>query len=331
MLLAFLETPASIGGLILDLDRQLAQTMLRLHPEESARILEELPPAESSQLLREVEVDRASRVLGWMTPDAAARVLLAIAPPPSSTVVEIGRRFGPGDPGVETSHAERASFLGSLVVRLPLGTAAGMLRPLGAVDRERLLASVPEDRTVALLPLLDVEGGTAGELMDPDIIVLPRDIEVSDALQRLRQRPEAARERHYVVDEDRVLVGHVDLGTLVTAGPQSQLLSIMEESEHRIPASAAIRTVLAHPGWRHVRVSMPVVDDDGVLLGELDHRTLRRLEADSEGAPSGRDETVEALGDLFRAAFGGLVESVLAPDRPAPLRSGDARPKGARS
>lgn len=279
----------------MELDLHLARTMLSLHPVESARILETLPASEAAEILTEIESAAAARVIGRMTSQSAARV---------------ADQMGPDQ-------------IRSVLPALALNTIVSILRPLDSDRRQTIVDELPEARAAEVRPLLELTEGTAGGMMDPDILVLPRDISVAEALIRVRQRPDAAREELYIIDEDRILVGSVSLSALMAAGEGAPLLSLLREAEHTIRASAGLRSILAHAGWKLV-TSMPVVDANGVLLGALDHRTLRRIEDEASGKPAGPDETTEALGDLFRAALGGVLDSLVTPTRPGRTPTPDA-------
>ena len=65
--------------------------------------------------------------------------------------------------------------------------------------------------------------------------------------------------------------------------------------------------ILAHPAWREAH-SLPVVDRQGLYLGAIRYRTLRRLESESARHRARQDShTAEALGDLFSTGMEGLL------------------------
>lgn len=263
------------------LQRDLAVDLAERHPDEAAAALEALPAAEAADFVASLGLELAARVLQRTTAHPAA-VLLAQLP------------------------AERA---GEIVERLPVDTAAGYLRRLEPAPRDAILAAVAPPRARALRSLLRFREGTAGAVMDPDVLALPRDLSVAEALDRVRASARNARYNLYVVDRDDRLVGVLNMRELLVADADQNLESIMHEDVLRVPASADWRALVSHEGWREVH-ALPIVDETGTYLGAVRYRTLRRLEAQRQGPETPGTATAHALGDLFQAGLSGVVEAL---------------------
>jgi magnesium transporter len=204
---------------------------------------------------------------------------------------------------------------GALLEALPLESATRVIRRLEPACAERLLARQPANRARALRSLVRFREGTAGALMDPEVLALPADVGAAEALERLRESPERARYNVYVVDREQKLRGVLNLHELLQAAPGATLTSLMNAEPHRLLANAERRAIVDHPGWREV-TALPVVDDAGTYLGAIRYRTLRRIESGlARGGPDG-PSTANALGDLFATVTAGMVEAALgAPSR----------------
>jgi magnesium transporter len=266
----------------MDLDAQLAMGLLQHHPEEAAGALERLPPEDAAALLVEA------------APQVAAAVMGCIAPHPLGAVL---------------SHTE-VSALAEIVAKLESGDAARVLRRAAEATREAVLAGLPARTARSLRTLLRYAPNTAGALLDPDVLALPVDLGVKEALARIREHPEDARYNIYVVDRGQLLVGVFNMRELLTAPPQAMLRGIMKTTLHRLPGHADRRQIVSHPGWRFVH-ALPVVDEQGVYLGAIRFHALRRIEQELSGSSIERGATARALGELFATGAASLVEAVV--------------------
>jgi magnesium transporter len=258
----------------MDLDAQLAMGLLQHHPPEAAAVLETLPPEDAAAVLVEA------------APPIAAAVMACIAPQPCGAIL---------------SHLD-ATALAAIATRLEPGDAARVLRRAGKATLEAVLAQLPARTARSLRTLLRYEPNTAGALLDPDVLALPVELSVKEALGRIRENPEHARYNVYVVDRGQLLVGVLNLRELLTAPPQAPLRA-------RLPGHADRRQIVSHPGWRLVH-ALPVVDELGVYLGAIRFHALRRIEQELSGTTADRGATARALGELFATGAASLVEAV---------------------
>jgi magnesium transporter len=189
--------------------------------------------------------------------------------------------------------------------------AALSLRSMAPSLREEVLAALPDRRSRALISLLRFPDGTAGALMDPEVLALPHDLTAREALARIREAAGNARYNVYVVDREQMLVGVINLHELLMARPGDRLSSLMQTSVHRLPARADRHAIVSNPGWQEVH-ALPVVDERGVYLGAIRYRTLRLLEEQLRGSRSTDDATARALGGLLRAGASAVVEAMVA-------------------
>src|SRR5918994_3063452 len=123
---------------------------------------------------------------------------------------------------------------GTIIETLSLDGAARLLRCLSGDDRERLLAAVSDKRLKPLNRLLRYPLGTAGALMDPQALTLPQSILVSDALGRVQRFPQHTLYYLYVIDQERMLIGVMNLRELMLAAPQDRLSAVMHTRVERL-------------------------------------------------------------------------------------------------
>lgn len=262
--------------------------MIEAHSEESGEALERVGAREAAKLLLKGSPPAAAEVLHRTAPSFAAEVIAALPRDRAGEVV--------------------AAMKGDLVGRF--------LRAVPDEALREVVDAVPEERRGAIERSLSFPPETAGAFMDPRVFGLPADITVADALARIRRSPEHARYNVYLTDRDQRLIGVLNLRELMLARPRDLLADAMKPAIHRLRVDADRHALVSHPGWRHVH-ALPVVDGQGLYLGAVRYRTLRRLEGEILGAAD-RDRagvTTRALGELFSTGVEGLMQSVLA-ERP---------------
>jgi magnesium transporter len=140
--------------------------------------------------------------------------------------------------------------------------------------------------------------------MDPLAATIPDDLSIEQVRQRLREFP-ALYDYVYVVGRDQALAGVLSLRELLVAGGDEPVRAVMKPNVVRVSHRAPLAAVLVHPGWRDFH-ALPVVSEDGVFVGMIRYKTVRRLaeESDAGQSPAGM-ETLFALGELY---WTGLVE-----------------------
>jgi magnesium transporter len=151
-------------------------------------------------------------------------------------------------------------------------------------DRTRLFEELPAEVTRQLLDTLSPEElktarqllgypeGSAGRYMTPEYVALPPDITASEALDLIRRmgRGKETLNVIYIVNERGKLLEDVRLGSIVLADPETMIGDIEERPRVAIPATARGEEIVQ--AFEHYdRAALPVVDDDGILLGIVTH------------------------------------------------------------
>lgn len=121
-----------------------------------------------------------------------------------------------------------------------------------------------------VLSLLKFNPESAGGIMDTDVLTLLQNFTVERSitiLQRLQPRRELYKQI-YVVDQDHILVGHIQLEDLVLKSPQSRLSSFMRENELVIQASED-REEVTRKMLHYKVMNVPVVGEQNYFLGVI--------------------------------------------------------------
>ncbi|MFQ5879222.1 MAG: magnesium transporter [Dehalococcoidia bacterium] len=144
--------------------------------------------------------------------------------------------------------------------------AADVLRRLPAAEAARVLSTMAAAPDVT--PLLGHADTTAGGLMTRGFVALHREMTAQEAINYLRLRRPQAEEYYYlyVLDEENLLQGVVNLRALVTAPPQDRIGEIMAPDVIAV-APGTDQEEAARLIQRYRLRALPVVDAGNRLLG----------------------------------------------------------------
>lgn len=234
----------------------LHQSFIRRHPGRAARVLETLDaaglrtavaavaehdPLLLLPLLDRLPPSRALQVFELLDAAARERILLAAGP------------------------------------RL----AVTLLRQLPATERAALLQPLPATLQRELTRLLDFPDDSAGRLMERAYDALRPWMTAAEVRDRLRASDLKRVRAVYVVDEDGLLVGRLDMQDLALAADSDRAESMMQPPAGTLSLTAPREEIVER--LEETRLdSLPVVDLDGRLMGVVRYTGLfRAIEADA--------------------------------------------------
>ena len=268
--------------MLADADWRGLRTFLEdAHPGRVAESLAELDPPEIVQVLRHARKEEAIEVFEFFSEETKEAIFEGMARREMAEFLE------------EMSSDDRAD----LVKRLEPELAESVLALVAEVERRdiRRLCAYRE--------------GTAGAVMTTDYACLPSDITVAQALEQLRiQAPDAETIYYvYVVDDQRRLIGTVDLKDLIVARPAThrKVADIMERDIIRVRTGDDPIEVARTIG-KYDLIAVPVVDGQGRLVGIVtvdDAMDLVDPEADEPSAGGADRAAASMLGYVDRAAW----------------------------
>ncbi len=214
--------------------------------------LAELHPADIADILEQLDVEDAGAFLGSLDTETAADTLNEIEYPRQS---ELLGEIAP----------ERAS---DLLERMAPDDAADILAEMSPADAERLLNLMPANESKPIRDLLRYGAETAGGIMTTEVLALPRDTTVEEALAYMRTHSEHLEMVYYlyIVDAERHLLGVVSLRQLVTAEPGKSMGDLMDADVIKVQANIDQEEV-ARRISKYDLLGIPVVDEENHLLG----------------------------------------------------------------
>ncbi len=210
-------------------------------PENAADILEALLEEGAADLLKDLDPDDAGDVLDEMRPEAAADVLETIRP----------------------------STAAAMISMMDADQAADVIGVLEPAERTAVLAALDPEAATEIQNLLVYAADTAGGMMTTDFASLPTGVsagEAIEALRRLHDRLGSNISYVYVTDGLGHLRGVVSFRDLVFARPGRALEEVMLADPVSV-APSTDREIVAELIQRYHLIAIPVVDDDGSLVG----------------------------------------------------------------
>lgn len=269
------------------------------------RVVALLKSADEQQLAGELADVRAADIaesLELIDDEGRSRILYALPP---HTAAEVVVMLDEAVRGEVVDELDTRS-LTELVSELSPDDAADVLGELPAAESGEILEQMPDEMSDRIMELLGYGEDTAGGIMTPDVVAVPAEATVADAVEYVR---DATQEEDlaeiYIIDSERKLVGTVPLRRLVTNPPATKLDDICERDPVVVLAGDDQETVV-QVIRKYDAVDAAVVDDDGRLLGRVTHDDLLDV-ADQEAEEdllrmAGTDAAELETSSVFRAA-----------------------------
>lgn len=213
-----------------------------LHPADLADIVEELGPAEREAILGTIDSEVAADALSEIDPKMQASILESLEPEIAADIVE------------EMSPDE----------------AAHALAELEQQTTDEILEEMETEPLEEVRELMEYDEDTAGGMMNTEAIVLPDDISLAEAMERLRANEDLLENMHvlFLVNRGGRVTGSVPLARLFLAGGETPLREL-----------AGDRLISTRPNENQDRVielfdkynlvALPVLEDDGSLAGVI--------------------------------------------------------------
>ena len=250
----------------------LVRSFVIQHPEDAARSLESLGASDAGEILR------------GLPPRSAGAVLERLAAEPAGAIL--------GEIGPEATR--------DMLDHLPPRHAAAILHHVDDALRTATLAGLPAVRARQIRDLLVYPSDTAGGMMEPHVTSIAVDLTVGDAIDAIRRAPRQTLYYLHVTHREGRLAGVLNMRELLLAQPSDPVETMVHRDVVSVPATMDREELAALMTDRRF-IALPVVDQDGRLLGIVKHDEV--IEAVQE----------EAFGDLQKLSGAGEDERALSP------------------
>lgn len=218
----------------------LREVLASLPEQDVAEILIDLPTEDEGVIFRLLPRGRAAQIFSYLPLERQEELVTSLS---SEQTREILNGMTPDD---------RVQLLDELP---------------GEVTH-RLMASLDARQLKETRQLLNYPPDSAGHFMTPEFVSLPPDLTAQEAIEHLRRVPRTTETLNvlYVVDHSGRLLNDIRLATLVRADPAARVGDIVDRNLVTIPAKTD-REAVVRAFEKYDRVALPVVDEDGTMLG----------------------------------------------------------------
>ena len=151
--------------------------------------------------------------------------------------------------------------------------AVALLVRLEPELRDHCMALLDPQVATELTKLMDYAPDSAGQLMDPRVVVLRSELTAQEALIRLRALKRRDVHEFFLVDDDGRLEGRVQIQELALAEPGA-LLATMQHAISAVVNDIAPREEVVELLERSDITDLPVVDFSGRLVGVIRQSAL---------------------------------------------------------
>jgi magnesium transporter len=238
-----------------------------LHESDMGALIEALPPDQRPRLVELLGIDFDFTALTEVD-DAVREEILEELPP---------QAVAKGVSGLESDDA------------------VAILEDLPKAEQAEILEQLPQTERAALTRSLHYPEDSAGRRMQMEIIAVPPDWNVGQAIDYMRETTELPEQFYelYVVDKDGHFLGAVPLDRLLRSKRPVPISDLMEKDRPRVSAVQDQEEV-ARLFQRYNWVTAPVVDTDDRLVGVITFDDVADvIEEEAE-------EDIHALGGIPR-------------------------------
>lgn len=264
-----LMQPAHLAHIVEQLTPKAGAALLtELDDAHAADALEELDDEQRGRLLREMDPERAADVLEEMEPDEAADALQNITSEEAADLLGRMERDEAEDVATLLGYPEDSAggIMTTEYVAVPEWTTAGAVIEAMRAQTKAALAGADDPLPDALPEIYVVIEDTPPARVAPVRRPAMRGRNGARSRPRPTQAPVATAPRNFTLWTEGRLVGIVSLRDLLLADPQARMEEVMGSVEciaRPLDEERDVARLIADEDL----VALPVVDDDGKMLG----------------------------------------------------------------
>ncbi|MEJ2234754.1 MAG: magnesium transporter [Syntrophobacterales bacterium] len=237
------ETIARLNSYLDQKQLDTAVEMLaQLHPADIADLLESLEEEEKRAVFHELDTEVASEVIAHLSEFSQEHILS------------------------DLSHRR----LGQIVDEMDSDDAADLLTGVPEEVVEKVLARIDAKDSEHLRRLLVHGEETAGGIMQAELLAVPLEATIAEAIDRVRLLGENLDYliNVFVTDSQTKVLGQLSLKRLILADPGDKVSQVMDSNFHPIPVDMDQEEV-ASIFQKYDLLSAPVVEANGTLVGRI--------------------------------------------------------------
>ncbi|HWP92434.1 MAG TPA: magnesium transporter [Thermodesulfobacteriota bacterium] len=237
-----------------ELTEQISRSIEEGNLEEVRSVLSSIHPSEIAHVIHSIESDKRSKLLNTLDNETLSQVILEIESEQRQEILE--------ELGLEK--------IADIVGEMDSDDAADLIAELPEDKAKTVLAKLTPEDVREVETLLKYPDDTAGGIMQTELVEVTNDSTVKDTINWVRLIANDVEDFHeiYVTENGERLLGVVPLEKLILANPMTRVGDIMEPVEVTVTPFIDQEEV-ANIFKKYDIVSLPVVDDEGRLLGRI--------------------------------------------------------------
>ncbi len=238
--------PRAVAGILYAVDTndqaKLIELMEPMHAADIADLLEQLNAFDRGRLIRLYDREFDGDILSELDEGLREDVISILHP----------------------------EVLAEAVRELESDDVVDLIEDLEQPQQDAILGALDETDRLAVRQAMSYPEGSAGRLMQREVVMAPEHWNVGQAIDYMRSNDHMPEQFYHVILVDPRMrpVGNVSLGKLMGARRETPLLDITEDMFTVIPATQDEEDVAYAFNQYHL-ISTPVVDDDGRLAGMI--------------------------------------------------------------
>jgi magnesium transporter len=239
---------------VIDHLKELDQLIEQGREFDIIKLISTFHPADIADLIDALDEEKKKKFFGLLQVETASDVIMELDDISRELIVE------------DISQDK----LTQIVDDMESDDATDLISELPQEQARRILSDIDKEDSEEVQELLQYEEDTAGGIMQLELVAVPQDVTVKDAIEQIRSRAHEVEDLHnvFILDDDEKLVGVLPLRKLILASPDSLIAPIMDAATINVTPEVDQEEV-AEIFRKYDIVSLPVVDHAGKLLGRI--------------------------------------------------------------
>jgi len=218
------------------------------------KLISKFHPADIADLIDALDEDKKKKLFGLLQVETASDVIMEID--------EISRELIMEDISQDK--------LTQIVDDMESDDATDLISELPEEQAQQILREIDREDSEEVQELLKYDKETAGGIMQLELVAVPQNVMVKDAIEQIRSSAGEVEDLHnvFIVNGGKKLVGVLPLRKLILASPDGLVKSIMDAASINVTPEVDQEEV-AEIFRKYDIVSLPVIDHEGTLLGRI--------------------------------------------------------------
>jgi len=217
-------------------------------------VVESLHPVDLAEVYQHLTTDTREQVFHLLDSDTASAVLVELDQPLQQEILE----------DIDSGR------LTEIVQELESDDMTDLVSQLSSETAHQLLSAMDKEDSDEVRELLLHPEKSAGGIMAKEFVSVDESRTVDEAIAELRSRADEVQDVYYifVVDDRGILVGFLSLKKLILSPSLARVNTVMNRDVISVKTDRDQEEV-AHIVKKYDLVSIPVVDDSGILVGRI--------------------------------------------------------------